>query len=70
MTLRIIFSPEAQADLISLYDYIAEQSREARALAYIAQIEAYSWGSRRSPPAGVAATIFAQACGLWDSNDA
>lgn len=41
MTRQIIFSPEAQGDLLALYDYIAEQSGEARALAYIEQIEVY-----------------------------
>ena len=52
MTLRIVFSPKAQADLISLYDYIADRSGERRALAYIAQIEAYCLGFVKFPERG------------------
>jgi toxin ParE1/3/4 len=40
----VVFSPEAQADLIGLYDYIAESSGSARAIAYIGRIEAYCRG--------------------------
>lgn len=36
---RVEFNPEARTDLLNLYDYIAEQSGEERALAYIARIE-------------------------------
>jgi toxin ParE1/3/4 len=36
---RVEFNPEARADLLDLYDYIAEESGEGRALAYIARIE-------------------------------
>jgi len=36
---HVFFSPEAKADLIELYDYIAEHSGEDRALAYIERIE-------------------------------
>jgi toxin ParE1/3/4 len=32
-------NPEARADLLNLYDYIAERSGEERALAYITRIE-------------------------------
>jgi toxin ParE1/3/4 len=38
---KVVFSPEAQADLLGLYDYIADQSGPARALGYIGRIEAY-----------------------------
>jgi toxin ParE1/3/4 len=41
---EIVFSPEARADLIGLYDYIAESSGPARAIAYIGRIEAYCRG--------------------------
>lgn len=40
MKYRVEFNPEARTDLLSLYDYIAEESGEHRALAYIARIEA------------------------------
>ena len=41
MRARVVFSPEARADLIGLYDYIAEQASPQRAMAYIDRIEAY-----------------------------
>ncbi len=44
MKYRLLFTPEAQADLLELYDYIAERSGEDRALGYIERIE--EWGSR------------------------
>lgn len=52
MTRRVIFSPEAQADLLSLYDYIVNQSGEARAIAYVAQIETYCRGFATFPARG------------------
>ena len=52
MRRRIVFSPEAQADLLSLYDYIADQSGEARAIAYVEQIEAYCQGFVTFPNRG------------------
>ena len=39
MNYRVLFSPEAQADLEELYDYIAGRSGEERALGYIERIE-------------------------------
>ena len=36
---RVVFSPEAQADLFELYDYIADQSGPTRAIGYIKRIE-------------------------------
>jgi toxin ParE1/3/4 len=38
---RVVFAPEAQADLLRLYDIIARDGGEDRALAYIERIEAY-----------------------------
>jgi len=38
---KVVFSPEAAADLTSLYDYIAERSGAARAIGYINRIESY-----------------------------
>jgi toxin ParE1/3/4 len=36
---KVVFSPDAKADLLELYDYIAEASGAARAIGYIARIE-------------------------------
>lgn len=36
---RILFAPEAQTDLLELYDYIAEKSDVTQALAYVERIE-------------------------------
>lgn len=41
---EVVFSPEAEADLIGLYDYIAEDSNPARAIGYIGRIEKYCLG--------------------------
>lgn len=41
MTFEVIFSPEAEDDLVQLYLYIAARSGEATALNYVARIEAY-----------------------------
>jgi toxin ParE1/3/4 len=38
--------------LLSLYDYIADQSGEGRALAYVARIEAYCQGFATFPNRG------------------
>ena len=39
VTHKVVFRPAAESDLISLYDYIAENGGHARAVAYIARIE-------------------------------
>jgi toxin ParE1/3/4 len=36
---RVIFSPEAEADLVELYDYIANEAGPDRAIGYIERIE-------------------------------
>jgi toxin ParE1/3/4 len=36
--LRVVFTPEAQRDLIELYDYIAEHGSPDRAMAYIERV--------------------------------
>ena len=41
---EVVLSPEAQADLLGLYDCIAEHSGRARAIAYIGRIEKYCLG--------------------------
>jgi toxin ParE1/3/4 len=40
VTYSIVFRPAAEADLLALYDYIAEQAGSVRAGAYIDRIEA------------------------------
>ncbi|HZK99064.1 MAG TPA: type II toxin-antitoxin system RelE/ParE family toxin [Caulobacteraceae bacterium] len=49
---RVAFSPSASDDLRSLYLYIAEQSGEARALAYLERIEDYCRGFATFPERG------------------
>jgi toxin ParE1/3/4 len=41
---EVVFSPEAAADLIGLYEFIAENSGSVRALTYIGRIEKYCRG--------------------------
>lgn len=50
---EVVFTPRARADLISLYDYIAEQGGEARALAYVGRIEAACQNLAVFPQRGV-----------------
>ncbi len=52
MAHRIVFSPEAQADLVELYDYIAEHGSPERALAYVERIEATCRGLATFPERG------------------
>jgi plasmid stabilization system protein ParE len=40
-TRRVIFSPEALADLLALYDYIADEAGAGVALGYVERIEAH-----------------------------
>jgi toxin ParE1/3/4 len=46
------FSPEAQADLLDLYDFISKEAGAARALDYIARIENYCLGFASMPERG------------------
>jgi toxin ParE1/3/4 len=41
---EVIFSPEAEADLFELYDYIADRSGPMRAIGYVGRIEKYCLG--------------------------
>jgi len=50
---EVVFAPRARVDLISLYDYTAEQSGEARALAYVGRIEAACQNLAVFPQCGV-----------------
>jgi toxin ParE1/3/4 len=38
---KVVFTPEALGDLVSLYEYIAADSGAARAISYIERIEDY-----------------------------
>ena len=53
LPIEVVFSPEAAADLLSLYDYIADVSGEARALGYIERVEAYCRGFSQFPERGL-----------------
>lgn len=52
MAYSVVFAPEAQADLIGLYDYIAEHGSPERALAYVERIEAMCRGLATFPERG------------------
>lgn len=49
---KVFFSPEARADLIDLYDYIADQGSRQRAITYIERIEVYCLGFASFPERG------------------
>jgi toxin ParE1/3/4 len=51
---RVVFAPEAAADLFELYDYIAAQSGPTLAIGYINRLEAYCRGFRFSAERGTA----------------
>ena len=52
MTYEVRFSKKAQADLVSIYDYIAEQSDPALALAYFERIRDFCLALNRFPESG------------------
>jgi toxin ParE1/3/4 len=41
---EVVFSPEAAADLLGLYQFIAANSGAVRAISYIGRIEKYCFG--------------------------
>jgi toxin ParE1/3/4 len=49
---RVVFSPEAAADLINLYEYVAARSGPLRAMGYIDRIEVYCAGFEFSAERG------------------
>jgi plasmid stabilization system protein ParE len=51
---KVVFAPEAEADLLNLYDYIAERSGPVRAMGFIDRLEAYCLGfaPRMARPVG------------------
>lgn len=52
MAHKVVFSPEAENDLLQLYLYIAEQAGDARAMAYIERLERYCQGFAEFPERG------------------
>jgi toxin ParE1/3/4 len=54
MTHKIVFRPEAEADLFSLYRYIADRSGRDRAASYIARIETSCMALANFPERGTA----------------
>lgn len=52
MAHKVVFAPEAQADLLELYDTIARGGGEKRALAYVERIEALCLGLATFPKRG------------------
>ncbi|MDX1574616.1 MAG: type II toxin-antitoxin system RelE/ParE family toxin [Kiloniellales bacterium] len=52
MTRRVVFAPEAQADLLQLYQYIAGQSGAARALDYTERIVTHCQSFSEFPERG------------------
>jgi len=69
VTHRVVFAPEATADLLELYDYIAARGGPQRALAYVERIELYCKGFATFPERDAAATIFGPNCELSDLPD-
>lgn len=41
---RVVLSPDAQADLASIYDWIADQASPAVAMAYVERLESHVMG--------------------------
>ena len=44
MNRKVIFAPAAEADMLSLYDHIADRSGSVRAMGFIDRIETYCLG--------------------------
>lgn len=53
MKFKVVFTSEAQGDLIDLYDYIAAHSSPERAMAYIERIERVCMSLRTIPERGM-----------------
>jgi toxin ParE1/3/4 len=52
LNFEVVFTPEAQGDLLELYDYIAAHGGPERAMAYIARIEKACASLRTIPERG------------------
>jgi toxin ParE1/3/4 len=49
---RVVFAPEAQADPLELYDYIADRGGRERAISYVERLEAACAGLSLFPQRG------------------
>jgi toxin ParE1/3/4 len=49
---KVVLTPEAQSDLLGLYDYIAAHGNPERAIAYIERIERACMGLQTIPERG------------------
>ncbi|MTJ83970.1 MAG: type II toxin-antitoxin system RelE/ParE family toxin [Telmatospirillum sp.] len=52
MIYKVVFSPEAENDLLELYLYIAERTGSAHAVAYIERLERYCKSFEEFPERG------------------
>jgi len=52
LTHEVIFAPEAEDDLLGLYDYIADQANPSRAYEYVENIRSYCLGFSTFPERG------------------
>ena len=62
MTFEVVFAPEAQLDLLDLYDMIAENGGGERALAYVERVQAACLRLAVFPDAAPGATISGRDC--------
>ncbi len=53
MTRTVIFAPEAEDDLLQLYDFIADRSGPARAYGYAERIRTYCLAFETFPERGI-----------------
>ena len=52
MTIEVVFAPEAENDLIALYDYLADATSADRALTYAERIRSYCLSFKTFPERG------------------
>ena len=50
---NVVFAPEAEDDLLQIYDFIADRANPERAYAYVERISAYCLGFATFPERGV-----------------
>jgi toxin ParE1/3/4 len=55
MSYAVIFSRSAEADLLAIYDYIAERAGATTALRFVEAIESYCLGLEHTPERGTTA---------------
>ena len=53
MARNVVFAPEAEDDLLQIYDFIADRANPERAYAYVERISAYCLGFATFPERGV-----------------